>query len=126
MSIHDAGKAMALGMGLKSNHLRVLIRVGWVLLVSGHIAWVCGWLVSVGLTGPFARASDMAQVQRTLAVSARIQIQQELREQKRLWCSVENEQSRSLIMRRIDELRGNLREIANIDDGTGEPVCRRN
>lgn len=114
---------MSLGLGLKPHHWKVLIRVGWVVFVSFHIAWVCGWLVTFGLLSPFARAADVSEIQKTLRVSAEIQVQAELRIQKSLWCNNTDERVRNAIMQRIDELRRNLREIAKIEDGTDEPRC---
>jgi len=125
MSLDHGAKALSLGLGLKQHHWKILIRVGWVLLVSGHIAWVCGWFAVVGLSTPFAKASDMQAVQKMLAVSTRISLQQELRMQKQAYCRVDDYQVKASIMRRIDELRDQLREIAKIDDGTGEPPCPR-
>lgn len=49
--------------GLKLNVAQrgLLIRVGWISLVSFHIFWVCGWLSVLGLSPPFAQASDIQQ-----------------------------------------------------------------
>ncbi len=121
--LDKAGTALVVGMGLKPTHVKVLIRVGWVSIVSIHIAWVCGWLGFVGLATPFARAADVQDIQKTLRVSAEIQLQSELRAQKNMWCKNTDEKTRETIMHRIDELRRNLREIARIEDGTAEPQC---
>lgn len=94
------------------------------MLVSTHIAWVCGWLVYFGLSTPFARASDVDELKATATLSLQIQLQQELRTYKAAWCSGTTESDKVVFMRKIDELRANLRKIAKIEDGVGEPQCR--
>lgn len=121
--LDKAGDALVEGMGLKKPQVRLLIRVGWVLLVSGHIAWVCGWLVLFGLRVPFANAADVDELKANARLTLQLQLQQELRVQKNAWCSVADEKVRDGIMIRIDQLRNNLREVAKIDDGYGEPRC---
>lgn len=118
-----AQKALEEGMGLKREHQRMLIRVGWVLIVSGHIAWVCGFLASIGLLAPFARAGDVEKLLRASEVNARISMQSELRVQIRAWCVATDDEIRALALRRIDELRSDLLEIANMR--TPEPRCDR-
>lgn len=115
-------EALEKGMGLKVEHQRVLIRVGWVLIVTGHIAWVCGWLVSIGLAAPFARAGDVDELKKASLVTARIQLQVEIREQTKAYCTLPEGAPREYVLRRIDDLRAELYEIAKIR--TQEPVCR--
>lgn len=115
--------ALETGMGLKREHQRVLIRVGWVLGVSFHIAWVCGLTAVVGLSTPFARAGDVEKLMRAAEVNARISMQQELRVQTRLWCTTQDPEIRSVAYRRIDELRHDLFEIAKTS--TPEPTCSK-
>lgn len=31
--------------------------------ISGHILWVCGWLVPLSISAPFVRAEDLKQVE---------------------------------------------------------------
>lgn len=116
-----AAKALEEGLGLKREHQRVLIRTAWVLFVSGHVLWVCGWLAAMGLSSPFAQAADVDDLLRASRVNARITMQTELRVQIRAWCLAEDPEIRQLTWRRIDELRTDLLEIAKIQ--TPEPVC---
>jgi membrane protein YdbS with pleckstrin-like domain len=117
-----AAKALEEGMGLSRAHQRVLWRVFWVLGVSGHILWVCGFLTAVGLSSPFARADDVDKLMRAAQVNARISMQQELRVQIRTYCATSDDDIKALAMRRIDELRNDLFEIAKIR--TPEPQCQ--
>jgi hypothetical protein len=54
------------GFKLNVDQRGLLIRVGWVLMVSGHIAWACGLLAFVGFSSPFVRAENLAQVEQKL------------------------------------------------------------
>lgn len=117
----DAEKALSVGLGLKPAHWRILIRVGWVLIVSLHIAHVRGWLIVVGIASPYASASDVDKLLRASEVNARISMQQELRVQVRLWCTTPDAEIRSSALHRIDELRNDLRDIAKVE--TTEPTC---
>ena len=119
----DAWSALEKGMGLRREHQRLLIRVGWVLGVSFHIAWVCGLTAFMGLGTPFARASDVDKLMRAAEVNARISMQQELRVQVRLWCTTPDQEVRDIAYRRIDELRHDLREIAKTE--TPNPTCTK-
>lgn len=63
--------------GLNQPQRRLILRVGWVVFVTGHIAWVCGFLAPLGIASPFANAKDVAQV-----VLVQRQLQVELLEQR--------------------------------------------
>lgn len=121
--LSQLSQALETGMGLRREHQRVLIRTGWVLIVSGHIAWACGWLASFGLAAPFARAADVDKLLRAAEVNARISMQQEIRVQVRAYCQTTDEEVRLLTLKRIDELRTELWEIAKIQ--TPAPQCLR-
>lgn len=49
--------------GMKVDHEQegFLIRVFWVVAVTGHIAWVCGFLAFLGLQSPFVAAGEIEQ-----------------------------------------------------------------
>jgi hypothetical protein len=107
----QAGAALVKGMGLTSRNVSLLIRVGWVIAMSVHAAYVCGLLAVIGLTGqPFARASDLAEIQRNLRVSARINLQAEIRAQGEAFCSLTGH-SRDVVGERIEKLRIELKSI---------------
>lgn len=50
------------GLKLNMGQRGLLIRAGWVILVSGHIAWVCGFLTFIGLQSPFVQAGVIEAV----------------------------------------------------------------
>lgn len=116
-----AAAALEKGLGLRREHQRLLIRTGWVLLVSAHVMWVCGRLAFLGLASPFAQAADVDKLLRAAEVNARISMQQELRVQTRAWCIAQDHEIKDIAWRRIDELRNDLFEIAKIQ--TPEPSC---
>jgi hypothetical protein len=45
-------------LGLDPDQRRTVFRVAWVVLMSGHILWACGWLTALGFSG-FAKADDL-------------------------------------------------------------------
>jgi len=51
----------ALKKGMRINHEQegFLIRVLWVLFVTGHVFWVCGFLAFAGLQSPFVQAAEL-------------------------------------------------------------------
>ena len=57
----DGFDVLKKGMRIDHEQEGFLIRVLWVLAVSGHIAWVCGFLGFIGLHSPFVAASDLTQ-----------------------------------------------------------------
>ena len=49
------------GMRIDHEQEGFLIRVFWVVAVTGHIAWVCGFLTFIGLSSPFVAAGEIEQ-----------------------------------------------------------------
>lgn len=121
--LSEADGAITTAFGLNKKQRQLLLRVLWVLAVSGHIAWVCGFLAFVGLSSPFARAADVEDLKRAATVNARIQIIQEMRVQKNSYCKTTDEQTRDSIIRYLVRLQGELKEIADEVEPV-QPVCR--
>lgn len=46
--------------GWTKDQQALILRAGWVGLVSIHILWVCGWLSAFGVEAPFAYSSYTA------------------------------------------------------------------
>lgn len=115
--------ALETGLGLKREHQRLLVRTCWVLFVTGHVMWVCGFLAAIGLASPFARASDVDKLLHAAEVNARISMQSEIRVQTRLFCQTSDEEVKASAMKRIDELREELWEISRIR--LPDPQCLR-
>jgi len=115
----EAGEVASEGFGLTPKQRQLIIRVLWVLAVSLHISYVCGLLALAGIgAAPFARAEDVDDLKKANAVTARIQIIQELRVQKRSYCLISDERTKDSIMRYMLRLQGELKEIT----GQIEPV----
>lgn len=115
--------ALETGMGLKREHQQILIRTLWVLFVTGHVLWVCGFLGSIGLAAPFARAGDVDKLLRATEVNARITMINEIRVQTRAYCQTTDLEIKASAMHRIDELRDDLWELSKIR--IPDPQCTR-
>jgi hypothetical protein len=111
----DAEQALTTGLGLKQRDWKILIRVGWVLVVTFHMGYVLGVFAVAGFASPFAKASDVDKLLRASVVSTRLQIQTELRAQKVAYCRETDFELKQSFSRRYDELRGDLRDIANVE-----------
>lgn len=55
------------GFGLNKERRSFLVRALWVIFVSGHIAWVCGFLAAAGVASPFATAGEVADKYKDIA-----------------------------------------------------------
>ncbi len=94
---------MGKGLGLTAHQIKLLIRTGWVLLVTGHMLWVCGLLGFLNLTSPFAAAAETENVKSSVA---RIQVQlleQELFDARLRQCKAETPDSRQYYYERLQE-----------------------
>lgn len=54
----DAVDLTSRAFGLNKKQQVILLRVLWVMAVSGHIAWICGWLTPFRITPPFVSVID--------------------------------------------------------------------
>lgn len=119
MGFKEAGEVVSEGFGLTAKQRQLIIRVLWVLAVTAHMAYVCGILAFAGIgSAPFARAEDVEGMKKANAVTARIQIIQEMRVQKRSYCQISDERTKDSIMRYMLRLQDELRDIT----GQNEPV----
>lgn len=103
--------AISAGFSLNRQQQALVLRVLWVLVVSIHIAWACGWLSALGLVG-FARASEVSQIQQTVNASARVTLSQEIRAQIRARCSTTDQTIADSLTRYIDSLQAEYERIA--------------
>lgn len=54
--------------GTLTREQRMLVmRIGWIGVVTFHMAWVCGWLAFTGMASPFAKADVEAKVSEVVA-----------------------------------------------------------
>ncbi len=110
MPVKESLDLLARGMGLRPQDLAMIIRVGWVIIVSAHMLWVCGLLAWAGIDIPFARASDFSKLEQGVAVSARLQLGKEIRGQMLARC-VANSATIDSIEQYIDRLQGEYESI---------------
>ena len=120
----DPGDALSEGFGLNKKQRQLIIRVAWVVAVSGHILWICGFLGWMGLNAPFARAEDVDEMKQQTAISARLQIVQEIRTQKRIYCTTPDERSRDSTLRYLNVLVLELSKVSDIKE-TPIPDCSK-
>lgn len=102
---------LSLGMGLSRRQQQLIIRTLWVLLVTTNTLWTWGLLTWLGLTAPFARAQTVADLQRIVSVSARLQLTQELRVQTLYWCGAKDDVQRNAVEQTLDRLREEYKHV---------------
>lgn len=112
--------ALTLAFGLTPRQQTLVIRIAWVVVVSTHIAWACGFLTILGLSG-FARADDVRELQKTVAASARVTISQEIRQQVRVRCATKDQNVADSLTRYIDNLQVEYERLAG--QRFPEPPC---
>jgi len=114
--------ALSMAFGLKPQQQRLIVRIGWVSLVSVHIAWVCGWLAAIGLHAPFAYAGDVEKLQRTVNLSAQLNLAQEIRSQTVAKCRSQDQQVKEALARYIETLQQEYAALTNTR--YPEPPCQ--
>lgn len=122
IEVTGAFSALAAGFGLNRRQQSLVIRIAWVVAVSTHIAWACGFLAFVGLSG-FAKADDVQKLQQTLAASARVTLSQEIRVQARVRCTTTDQAVVDSLTRYIDRLQSEYERVAG--QRFPEPPCER-
>lgn len=65
----DGAGLLTEGFKLNVEQRGLLIRVGWVIFVTFHVAWVCGRLAMFGLVSPFVSANELNAVATALQSS---------------------------------------------------------
>jgi hypothetical protein len=101
--VTGAFSVLSAGFNLNRRQQALILRVLWVLFVSIHIVWACGWLSAIGLVG-FARADDVNRVQQTVNASARVTLSQEIRAQFRVRCASTDQNVVDSLTRYIESL----------------------
>lgn len=118
--VTGAFSALSAGFNLTRSQQALVLRILWVLTVSIHIAWACGWLSAIGLIG-FARANEVSQIQQTVNASARVTLSQEIRMQARVRCAATDPAVRDSLTRYIDSLQVEYERVAG--QRFPEPPC---
>lgn len=130
------------GMGLNKERRAFLLRALWVIIVSGHIAWVCGFLGALGLATPFATAGDMETKYREVSAKQDVAAAQTARIEELLQKQLQRSKSteiREVLLqicvattssekaRLLDKKEGLQTEYAEISKGVRypEPPCEQ-
>jgi hypothetical protein len=98
-------------MGLSRDQQVLITRAAWVLFVTFHILWVCGWLSILGLAPPFAVAADAAK-QAADFKEITVQLKEDRLERlehdiltiKTSYCKATNEDAKRQYAQRVQEL----------------------
>lgn len=124
-------EALKKGMQIDHKQEGFLIRVLWVIAVSGHIAWVCGFLAGIGLQSPFVHAGDMRKVEEKVDRSIELQIKQlkqskatEIRVVLVKLCGPMTREERDQQLSEKDRLQTEYKEL-NGDFEYKEPPCEQ-
>lgn len=108
--------------GFTDKQLAATVTLLWRLLVTFHIAWVCGFLISFGFNPPFVAAEDMKEVDskmQKLATATRLTTKlallREIRIQKTLLCTLTDPKLVDGVRYTLDRLREDYRELTGQD-----------
>jgi hypothetical protein len=47
-------------LNLSKDQRALLVKSGWVTIVSVHILWICGWLVYIGIAAPYVGSGQFS------------------------------------------------------------------
>lgn len=128
--VTGAFSALTLAFGLSRKQVALIMRISWVVIVSSTLWYQLFGFSLLGLKSPYASAadlqevtSDIAQLKKTSAISARAGLAAEIRAQVQAWCAIpSNSGSRETIRRTIDQRQ---EEYAQLNNGYRypEPGC---
>jgi hypothetical protein len=104
MSVELATEAAKTALGLSPKQVKLLIRVGWVLLVSAIMMWVTGAFAFMGMgTSPYASAGEVKEL-RTDVTSIKVQLlEQSLFDVRLRQCKAETIESKQYYYERLQE-----------------------
>lgn len=90
------------------------MRASWVVIVTAHILWVCGWLAMLGLGTPFAKADEVRDLSREMRADRIERLEQQIINTRIAQCRSEpNSAAREQYSERLQELIHRFREIAH-------------
>lgn len=108
----DGLQLLKTGFKLNIAQEGLVVRVGWVALVTFHILWVCGWLAPLGFVAPFAYANDVNSLREATYVSARINIADEIRKQVAICRAQSDPNVRLAIASQIERLQEEYKKFS--------------
>ena len=85
--------------------------IGWVIVVTGSIAHMCGWLVTIGLAAPFANAGDLLSIQKNIKLNTTVTLTRELRDDYNTLCGKVDDTLRQRIAAEIDALQQDFLDL---------------
>lgn len=115
--------------GLNAMERRLILRVSWVVSVTLILAYMLGALTAIGVSAPFAKAADLqklqsfvltskanrdvqvAKMQETVNLIAKLNIQQELRVQVKNRCRTLDQTALDVIDRYTDNLQNEYESL---------------
>lgn len=103
MSIEFLLDLLQKGTGLSPSQIKLLIRTGWVALVSVHMLWVCGLLTTIGLASPFANATEAESLKDNVSEIKIQLLEQSLLEARLRQCKAETPDSKQYYFERLQE-----------------------
>jgi hypothetical protein len=121
--VPEPGAAFGLvstAFGLKPKQQALILKVLWVIAVSGHIMLVCNVLERLGMPTPFAYAEDVADLRRASNMAAQLSIAAELRAQYQAWCKADYP-TRSTLENSIEKLQVEYARYAH--ERYPQPMC---
>jgi hypothetical protein len=102
MSVELAASAFSKAMGLTDKQVQLLLRTGWILLVSICMCWAMGWLAFIGLAGP-ASAEEVESIKGDVR-SIQVQLlEQSLFEVRLSQCKAETTETRRYYYTKLQE-----------------------
>ena len=104
--------------GFTDKQLAATVTLLWRLLVTFHIAWVCGFLISFGFNPPFVAAETMKEVDikvqkltAAIKLTTKLALLREIRIQKTLLCTLTDPKLIEGVRYTLDRLREDYREL---------------
>lgn len=104
--------------GFTDKQLAATVTLLWRLLVTFHIAWVCGFLISFGFNPPFVAAADVKELDskvKTLTaatqLTTKLSLLREIRIQKTLLCTLTDPKLLDGVIYTLDRLKEYYREL---------------
>ena len=97
-------------LGLNPQQQQLIVRAAWVVFVTFHILWVCGWLGIFGLAPPFAVAAEYAKKADFQTIVEQIKqdrlerLEHDILTVKTSYCKAQNEESKRQYAQRVQEL----------------------
>lgn len=97
-------------LGLSREAQVVVVRAVWVIFVTVHILWVCGWLSILGAAPPFAAAAEYAKAEEIKEITKQLKedrlerLEHDILTVKTSYCKATNDEAKRQYAQRVQEL----------------------